>query len=149
MVGASPKVISLPRNPDSLAPGELSDQELADQFGEKDRAVQVFKPTADRHKALREEIELRCESKPADQEIFISGYHYRAKASPKQNETTLPEASTLHRMFRAVKADFYAACSVRIAAVKEALGEATFEGIAIKERTGYRRISAVLKDSAA
>lgn len=149
VVGASPKVIAIPRNPEALAPGELTDCELADQFGEHERRVKKFKPTADRHGELKKEIQARCLEKPAERATFLEGATWRAEASARAFETTIPPPSAIHRMFRAAKKDFYAACTVTLKAIKENLGEATLERISTKEQTGNRLITAVLLETPA
>jgi len=148
-VGASPKVVTLPRNPKAIAPGDLTDQELADQFGEMDRQVRLFKPKSDRHGNLKSEIQRRCEGKPADQQVFLDGALWRAKAGPQAFVTTIPPPSTIHRMFRAAKKDFYAVCTVTLKGIVENLGAATLEKISKKEQTGNRLVTAVLLETPA
>jgi len=143
-VGASPRIITLPRNPEALAPGELTDQELADQLGWKINQVNLFKPTADRCDDLKAEMRLRCQDKPADQSAVLDGTEWRVKAGPRAFVTTIPPPATIHRMYRAAKKDFYAACSVALKAIAQDLGAAVLEKISKKEQSGARLITAVL-----
>jgi hypothetical protein len=138
----SAKVASFPRNPELLPVERLTDVELADQFGEFDRRYQGC---ADRRKHLMDELKRRCDSQPADESIRFPGSIWDVTVGVRGMQTSLPPMSSIHRMFRAAKKDFYAAISMTQDAFKEALGKETFESLKARTQTGYRRVEAVLK----
>ena len=143
----SAKVLEIPRNPAALAPADLTDSELADEYGENDRQYQCdCKPVIDRRKDLETELQARTDKKrTAHEELLFDGLVWRAKVAEKGWETILPPMDSIHRMFRAAKQDFYAAISITQKAIKEALGEPAFDKMKTRERTGYRKVTAVLK----
>lgn len=141
----SATVLKLPRNPAAVAPADLSDTELADQIGEHDRQYALVRSMLDRRSELHDEAQTRCANKGAKEESLFEGSLWRVTVGEKGWRTVLPDMASIHRMFKTAKADFYAAVSITIKAMEEALGKEAVEKVKKKEQTGNRKITAVLK----
>ena len=57
--------------------------------------------------------------------------------------TSLPPLTTIRKLYRGAKKDFYAACKIALKQITADLGEAVLDSITRKDQTSSRRITAV------
>ena len=120
---------------------------LLDEFGEVQRQVDAFAPTAAKHKRLRDEIESYYADKDPEQEFTVSGLRYEVQIGPraKQRTFTARGMALLYRLLG--KPKFLEWCKFGLTDLDRLVPGHT--GIVVEERTGSRKIKAVAKYSGA
>lgn len=119
--------------------------ELVDEYGELQRQVDEFKPTAERHKKVKEEIEACYADGAATSEFTAYGFIYQAQIGAKKWERTIV---SMAKLFAALKKEsFLALCGFTLKNLDgQNLPEAQLERIVRKEQTGSRAIKPVLRN---
>lgn len=115
---------------------------VIDEFGELSRKAALFKPTADRLEALKEEIRSWYADQPGDFTTQVSGQLYDVQVGPRRNER---KVSNMAKLFRLVgRAAFLARCSFPLKSIDELFaGKPT--PFLVEDRTGNRDIKAVAR----
>jgi len=125
----------------------LTRAQIADEFGDLDAAVQRFKPTAERHKKLREVINQWHAGLDAEETIVHEGARWEIQVGARSNERSWVSMAKLYKAFGGLKA-FLAACQVTIKAAIEVIGQNKVDELLVEERTGCRRLKAVPRATA-
>jgi hypothetical protein len=136
----------------SVSVENLTDTQLADEFGELARLVDLFDPTQRRFEAARKEIDARFAEHPADQAASLEGSLYSVRLTARSNRRSFTDkvkAFTLLRRAIGLKALIELITIPLEAAVDEFIPRSKHALFLAEERTGYRRISAVAKVPAA
>ena len=123
-------------------PKALTREQKIDRYGELDRQVQAFQPTAAEHQLLKDEIKSWYQDHPADQAAIAEGGLYTVQVSPRENESQVDKPKLLKLVGRI---EFLKLCQVTLKAVKESLGEGKLAELVTKERTGSRKLKCVPK----
>lgn len=126
---------------------EPTRESVIDEFGELDRQVKAFSPTAKRHELLRKQILAWYPDLPGDQAQPLSGVLYDARITERDNESHILSMPKLCKLLGREK--FFAICKITIKALEEALGETAAALHLVKRRTGARHVVAVPKASPA
>lgn len=122
---------------------EPSRADIIDEFGELDRKVQEFAPTAKRHEALKSQIKTWFENHPADQELTEEGKLYTLQVGARAKERRI---ASLAKVFKALGANkFLGICSVGLKALEDALGKDKAAGYIVEDQSGSRRLKVVAK----
>jgi hypothetical protein len=121
---------------------------LCDDFGELKRLDDANKlahaPTAARLKLITEIIQSWVPSELAgDQDASFEGSFFTVTASIRTNETKVTSMAKLFKFLSATK--FFLVCKIGVGALEENIGKAMAASWLVKDRTGYRTITAVAK----
>lgn len=119
---------------------------IVDEFGELERKVAEFKPTRDRHEALKKQIAGWFEATPADQPDQVEGQVYVVQASPRANQRLITSIPKLFR--RLGQKLFLEVASIPLKAIDAHIPASEHESFIVEKRSGSRSIKAVLKNPA-
>jgi hypothetical protein len=125
-----------------LVPNRL---QQIDEFGELDRKVKEFAPTAKRHEALAKTIRSWYEDYPTDEPAIAEGALYQIQVSERAEERSLGLKAKLKIYSLVGKSAFLTLVSLSLKAATTATSEETVDKLAAKERTGSRKLVPVLK----
>ena len=116
---------------------------LLDEFGEVQRQVDAFAPTAAKYKRLRDEIATFYAQKDPAQDFTAAGDRYEVQIGRAANERTITKRGMglLYRLLG--KPKFLEWCKFGLTDLDRLIPG--HRGIVIEERTGSRKIKAVAK----
>jgi len=122
-------------------------QALIDEFGELDRQLQAFQPTAARHRVLREQIMAWAPDLLPAQATTFSSDLYDLHLTARQSERSIV---SMPKVYKAIgKETFLSICSLSLKALEETLGKDRAEAHVAWNQSGPRKLVAVAKASPA
>lgn len=117
---------------------------IIDEYGELSRRVAEFKPTIDRHKKLKDEIESWYALKPAGEAFVEHGEAYSVQLSARAHERTIISMDRLYK--RLGKTRFLEWATFPLSVIDKLFAN---PGEILKsERTGHRKVEAVARVAA-
>ncbi len=125
----------------------LTEAELADEYGELKRRIEMVKPDEVRLAAIVKRLKPMFEANPPEEATTLDGQIYQLQVSPCENETVITDIAAVRRAMSA--AEFLEIATVTLKALKTAVSESKFLSLVTTARTGNRTIKAVLKTRAA
>ena len=125
---------------------ELTEAELADEYGELKRRLEMVKPDEVRLALIVKRLKPLFDSKPPEEPATLDGITYQLQVSPCENETVITDISAVRRAMSA--AEFLEIATVTLKALRTAVSESKFLSLVTTARTGSRSIKAVLKTKA-
>lgn len=123
-------------------------EQIIDEYGELDRKVQQFAPTAKRHEELKSVIKGWYDKYPAEKATVAAGRRFEIQVSPREKERRFRSMEAVSKAVGGLK-KFLALCSVPLGAVEEAIGSGKLAGLVIEALTGSRRLKVVARGAPA
>ena len=123
-------------------------QKLIDEFGELDRQVKQFAPTAKRHEAIAKEIRSWYVNHPAEQGALAEGTLYEVQVSARGEERQFSLKAKLQILKELGRAKAMALFTITLKAAEEALGAARVAQLVQLERTASRKLVVVARQAA-
>jgi hypothetical protein len=118
------------------------DPALVDEFGELDRKVQAFKPTADRHKWLKEKILGFTMDTAASEPATFLGSKYSAIVGAQQMQRSIESMAKVYKLVG--KDRFLDLCSMTLKALEHEVGEIAAAQYIQELQTGPRKVTVIL-----
>jgi hypothetical protein len=124
---------------------ELTVPELADEFGELSRRLELAKSDEARLKLVAIRLKPLFEDTPDDEPTTLDGCQYQLRVTPRENETKITDITAVRKAMSA--AEFLEIATVTLKALKAAVSESKFLSLVTTARTGNRTIKAVRKSA--
>lgn len=122
---------------------EVAKAAKVDRYGELQRKVIAFRPTLSEYESLGKEIQAWFANDPADKPLLAEGARYQLQLSARELQRAITDMKKVRRLMGAEK--FIELCSMALKHV-DALIDASKHDLFLRaERTGHRKIVAVLK----
>ena len=116
--------------------------QLIDEYAELDRKYRLWKPDLDRYEALKKEIKTWADQLPPEKKPTFESERFQLQLSARENEAHIDMLKTYRRLGFTKFAQIIFGLSVT--KLKELLPTAEADGLFHMERTGSRKITAVV-----
>jgi hypothetical protein len=119
-------------------------QKMIDRYGELDRQYKAMKPILDQREECQKKIQSWYADKPADEQYSAVGKQYTLNIGPREKKHIIVGMTKLYKSIG--QKLFLSLCTFPITRLM-GLG-IDLDGIVVEERSGSRKITAVLREPA-
>ena len=142
----SKAIAARPATAEVAVPADRAQRQMADEYGELDRKMQLMSPDVARYDTLKRAIKGWFDRLPPEVDGIVEGRVYRLHLSARERERRVRSMRDLVEVIGLDK--FLELASVAIGPLEDLLGKTRAAALITEARTGSRRIKAVPKRAA-
>jgi hypothetical protein len=123
----------------------MDEAELVDFYGEKQRLVDLFQPTADEHAVAKKRLVEMGESQNAEAALSFTGRDYVVQLGARKNERTVIKQALAYKLIEKAlgKAGAIGAITIPLGLIDKCITETQQKLFVVKEQTGSRSVDVV------